>query len=202
MDIDVYTLGHSLKYFRFFDMYRVAHVNVHLRNAVREEFLRRYKNKKIILRLLNIESALVDEMGNELIVYNLKNILCFLRCFGDLLNEITIVFFDNRPFNTYLLVNYLCVFCSQTLTKIRFENLNIDLFGYLNRSFVNVRLIEFVSCTISEDFKHLSLFFSSIATMNFYGWNTISFEHHAELADGCAFLKSIEDLGVIVNIFN
>lgn len=201
-DIDVLTLEHTLKNLRLIDLYSIMYANTHLRNAGRLEFVHRFKNKRIILRLLNIDSVSDDEIGNEITVYRLKNILRFLRCFGDLLNEVTVIFLDSCPLKTFRLINYLSLFCSRFLTKIRFENLNVDIFSYFNRCFINVKMIEFVSSTISENFKHLSLFFPNVETISFYGWNMISFNNFIELTANCEFLTSIKRSNVIIHIFD
>lgn len=198
-DIDVYTFEHILKYLKLIDLIHAASSNPHLREACRYEFSRRCAKKEIILRLIEITPEYCEEANDKVIVYSLKYILQLLRMFGDLIKNVTIEFF-NRSVEAAYLIKYLCLYCSSSLKKICFRNLFFDIVRFLNRSLINVEEIVFVSCILSENFRHLTLFFPNVKIMDFYGWNTFCAcsEFCQDLVKGCEFFQLIKKFGIIV----
>lgn len=199
MDVDAPTLGYVLKDFKLIDMIAVAFSYTHLHDACRYEFSRRYAKKEIILRLIEITPGQCDETDDKVVIYSLKFILQCLRFFGSLIKNVTIEFFD-RSIEAAYIVKYLCRYCSFSLKKICFQNLSFDVIQFFNRSFLNVEEMVFVSCILSQNFKHSSLFFPNVKIMNFYGWNTFcSYSEFCEdLVGGCEFFQSFEKSGIII----
>lgn len=180
----------------------VASSNAHLREECCFEFIRRYTKKKFILRLNKITPEFCDETDSKVIVYGLKFILHFFRIFGDLIQNITICLLDDCAVKASYVIEYLCHFCSRSLKKICFQSLFMDIFGFFNRFLINIKEIVFVSCILSENFKHFNLFFPNVKNMDFNGWNTVCSEFYRDLVEGCDLLQFIEKLGIIVRCDN
>lgn len=200
INIDVFTLEHVLKNLKLIDMCRVAYANKHMREAVRLEFSRRYQKKIFVLNFIEIEPDYRDEAEDHIIVYSLGFNLRFLHLFGDLIDQVTICFPNNCVSKLSRVLNHLGLFCSSNLRKISFRNLYIDIFGYLNRTFINVEEIVFESCTLNENMKHYSLFFPNIKAINFQGWNI--FDLHHVLTEDCELLQPIIQSGVVLHFFD
>lgn len=96
-DIDVYTFERILKDLCFIDLCNVAYTNLHLRDAARFEFFRRYKNRSFVFRLIDIKPEYFDETEEKITVYSLSFILRFLCCFGEMIRDVTLCFLDNDP---------------------------------------------------------------------------------------------------------
>lgn len=123
LDIDVYTFGHLLKYLRVYELCSVASSHPHLRDAARFEFARRYTRKEFIQGLVNIDPEYCDEGEKRVIVYSIKFILQFLRCFGDLIDTVTVSFVDDEVSRVVPVISYLCLYCYSSLKKLTMSNL-------------------------------------------------------------------------------
>lgn len=98
----------------------------------------------------------------------------------------TVCFLDNDLLNTMHIVEYLCLYCSRSLEKVRFYNISVDIIGFINQAFYNVIEISLVSCVLSGGFEYFSLFFPNVKDMYFRGWN--SFSSDVDLDEDCDFV--------------
>lgn len=199
VEIDVYTLEHVLKYSRLSELCDIAYTHPHLRNAARFEFLRRHKRKEFVLRLINIQPEYCDEGEEKVIVYSLGLVLRFLRSFGDLINNVTISCVNDGSPSAMHVVTYLCLFCSDSVKKITFSHLYIDVMRLLNRAFMRVEEISFVSSLLDPSLMHFSLFLPNVRKINFLGWNTVVPASH-DLTRDCELIRFLVETGVDIDL--
>lgn len=165
LDLDDFSFEHVLRKVYLIDLCRLGDVNEAMRNAARCEFLRRYSKKKFKLRLSEIEPIQSDEIGDIVLIYSFKYIFNFLRCFGDLLETLTVSFLDDSLTKVSRVMTYLCLYCSKSLESVCFDNLKVDIFGEDALSLLRVKKVKFVSCIFGVSLRDIKKVFPNVGNI-------------------------------------
>lgn len=174
-NIDTLTIGSILKYLLLIDLCRIARMNTHLREAARIEFTRRYQNKRIKLILIEITPEYQDERGTEIKIYGFKHSLFMLRCFGDLIANLSFDLIDTSTHKEILIAKYLNDYCFKTLNSIYLSNIQFELLENLCKPLPGVREITFIGCTFNNSLLHIRLWFPNLTIVCFHGRNSIKY---------------------------
>lgn len=170
-DVNIDCLMICFDHLNVIELLDVAVLNKHLNHAARYIFARKYGQKMVFLSVL--KSNKLGRMifsDNILHIIDLKTGLQFLRCFGDLISEIKIVFQDDKnifefpvcPQNhnhwqiafenrikcltaykyEHLIIGYINEYCSKSLIKIEFDGKPKGALNKLTKTFIKVEKFE------------------------------------------------------------
>lgn len=171
-DIDDYTLRHVLQHLSLTELCDCALTNNHLRQAARSEFVHHYQRKRIHLVLATTHFEFNKEYEVE--IYGTRYILLILRIFGDLIRNLSIDLSCFVSHDRLFIFSYIARY-AKFLEIFRFCNAHCDSLKGFECVFPNLDRVEFFGCVFNHDFFLNRLSFPRLSTVDFYGWNSVSF---------------------------
>lgn len=172
-DLDDFTFEYIVKNLHLIDLCQVAQVNQQSFRVARIEFHRRYRQKRIHLSLIEIATNYSDEHADCVTLYGLRNTLKVLRCFGDMISNLTIDIAGAARFTEYKFWLYLNKNCFESLQILHLHNVNFYLSINFEKVFNNLREISFTNCDFYENLYHIARIFPNLINIKFYGWNML-----------------------------
>lgn len=169
-DIDDLCLEKVLKYLKLIDLLNIADTNKRLKGVAELVFLHEHCKKMIDLDISTFLHTLglyqcefwYESQDNVCV---LKATLQFLRCFGHLLTKFEIRHINNCS-KSGLISRYVYKCCSESLVKIKFDELEESDFDDIDRSFSRVEDVEFSHCYIGKNLSQLHRWFPKMRRLN------------------------------------
>lgn len=135
-DIPPFCLEHIVMYLDLEDLLNIADANKCLRSAAQTSYARKYAGKLLIIDRY-VGGLWKDTSNTQIRIENLKMIFQLLRCFGQMITELYMYYFEKRHSNEYHHVfSYVNEFCAESLTWVSFfPALHLE---HVKRPFANV----------------------------------------------------------------
>lgn len=201
-DVNTDCLVRIFEYLRLDDLLNIAHTNKELKTAADLTFVSSFKKERIYLDMLQkrtktgrkriptrshiLESKDSNPDGEHYRIEDLQTSLRLLRCFGHLIDRISI----HLPDYSEHVVPYLTQFCADSLKDIEFVGASKAFYeDFYQKPFLNVETVRYVYPSYLKKFNQFMEFFPKMSYLGLYKYsikstcvNNFTFPHLSHLS--------------------
>lgn len=157
------------------DLLSVADASKSFKEAVDWVYVKKFKHKDIVIKsTIPLQNRCIEIKDHLINIFDLKNCLKMLRCFGHLFFEVVIYYNDGNRRHHNEVDRYLNKYCAHNLHCIVMYNSQLWTMEYIEKPFKNLFSIAFYSCHLNKNLSNFNQWFPDLHALKLNGENVFN----------------------------
>lgn len=168
VDINDFCLINIFERLDLQSLLNIADANARLRPAAIDVYKRKFGTKLVKLNWCDIEPHMkpLRQLDSIIRILDFKTCLRYLRCFGPIIDELSIHYVDSESKRHDHVHQYLNDYCIETLARISFENMDNIAIDQFQKVFTNIKSVTFMSCELGENWPLFAKSFPNLRRLS------------------------------------